>query len=61
MDAEIKLLNNAEDVKLQLSNIFGPLTEGEQPIAQTLKSLSQKLSSLQEYHTGIDDCQEDIL
>ena len=61
LDAELKLLSNAEEVKVQLGNIYVPLKEGEQPIAQTLKSLSQKLSSLQEYHPGIEDLQKRLL
>ena len=61
LDAELKLLSNAEDIKLKLADIYGPLTEGELPIAQTLKSLTQKLSSLQEYHTDIDDLQKRLL
>ena len=61
LDAELKLLSNAEEVKVQLNNIYVPLKEGEQPIAQTLKSLSQKLSSLQEYHPGIEDLQKRLL
>ena len=58
LDAELKLLSNAEDIKLRLTDIFSPLTEGEQPIAQTLKSLSQKLSSLIEYNPEIEDLQK---
>ena len=58
LDAELKLLSNAEDIKLRLTDIFSPLTEGEQPIAQTLKSLSQKLSSLMEYNPEIEDLQK---
>ncbi len=61
LDAELKLLSNAEEVKVQLGNIYAPLKEGEQPIAQTLKSLSQKLSALQEYHPGIEDLQKRLL
>lgn len=61
LDAELKLLSNAEDIKIQLGNIYNPLKEGEQPIAQTLKSLSQKLLSLQEYHPAIEDLQKRLL
>jgi DNA repair protein RecN (Recombination protein N) len=58
LDAEIKLLSNAETIKLQLNNIYTPLTGSEEPIAQNLKALSQKLGSLKEYHTDIEDLQK---
>lgn len=53
LDAELKLLNNAENVKLQLSGICYELKESEQPIVQQIRSLQNKLHSLDEYHTGI--------
>jgi DNA repair protein RecN (Recombination protein N) len=58
LDAEIKLLSNAETIKLQLSNIYTPLTGSEEPIAQNLKALSQKLGNLKEYHAEIEDLQK---
>jgi DNA repair protein RecN (Recombination protein N) len=58
LDAEIKLLSNAETIKLQLSNIYTPLTSSEEPIAQNLKALSQKLGNLKEYHADIEDLQK---
>jgi DNA repair protein RecN (Recombination protein N) len=58
LDAEIKLLSNAETIKLQLSNIYTPLTGSEEPIAQNLKALSQKLGNLKEYHADIEDLQK---
>ncbi len=57
LDAEIKLLSNAETIKQQLSNIYVPLSNSEEPIAQVLKVLSQKLGNLKEYHTEIEDLQ----
>lgn len=53
LDTEVKLLNNAENVKLQLSSICYELAESERPVVQQLKSLQNKLHSLDEYHTGI--------
>ena len=61
LDAEIKLLSNAESVKQQLGSIYGELNGGETPIAQTLKSLSQKLSSLTAYHGDIEELQKRLL
>lgn len=55
MDAELKLLGNAETVKQQLSNIYFELTGCELPISQQLKSLSNKLHSLEMYHPAIGD------
>ncbi len=58
LDAEIKLLSNAEIIKQQLGSIYAPLTNSEEPIAQILKSLSQKLGNLKQYHTDIEDLQK---
>jgi DNA repair protein RecN (Recombination protein N) len=58
LDAELKLLSNAEQVKQQLNAVYGQLSEGEQPVSQTIKSLAQKLSSLKEYHHDIEDLQK---
>jgi DNA repair protein RecN (Recombination protein N) len=61
LDAEIKLLSNAENIKLQLSGVYIPLTNSEEPIAQNLKALAQKLSGLKEYHTDIEDLQKRLV
>jgi DNA repair protein RecN (Recombination protein N) len=61
LDAEIKLLSNAENIKLQLSGVYTPLTNSEEPIAQNLKALAQKLTSLKEYHTDIEDLQKRLV
>ena len=53
LDAELKLLSNAETVKQQLSGIYFELSENEQPIVQQLKSLQNKLHSLEQYHADI--------
>ena len=53
LDAELKLLSNAETVKQQLSAISFELKESEQPLVQQLKTLYSKLHTLDEYHTGI--------
>ncbi len=61
LDAEIKILSNAEDIKMQLGAVYGVLSGGEEPIVQNLKSLSQKLSLLKEYHTAIEELQKRLL
>ena len=58
LDAEIKLLSNAENIKIQLGSIYGFLSGGEEPVTQNLKSFTQKLSALKEYHTAIEDLQK---
>ena len=55
LDAELKLLSNAEEVKQQLSAIYFELKDSEEPIVQQLKSLSNKLNSLQQFHPSIGD------
>ena len=54
LDAELKLLSNAENVKQQLGSIYFELTDSEQPIVNQLKSLQNKLGSLQQYHPAIE-------
>jgi len=55
LDAELKLLNNAEHVKQQLGTICLELNESEQPMVQQLRSLVNKLHALEQYHTGIPE------
>ena len=47
IDSELKLLNNAENIKQQLSGIYADLNENDQPIVQRLKSLHNKLKSIE--------------
>ncbi len=55
LETELKLLSNAENVKAQLSIVCTGLNESEQPVAQQLKSLSNKLTPLQEFHKEIPE------
>jgi DNA repair protein RecN (Recombination protein N) len=55
LDAELKLLSNAEEVKQQLSNIYFELKESEQPVVQQLKLLVNRLHSLRQFHSGIEE------
>ena len=61
LDAELKLLSNAENVKQQLGAIYFELKNSEHPIVQQLKSLSNKLHSLQPYHVSIEDLTKRLL
>ncbi len=53
LDAELKLLGNAESVKQQLGQVIIELDESEQPVVAHLKSLVNKLHALEQYHTQI--------
>ncbi len=53
LDAELKLLSNAENVKQELSGICYALKESEEPVVQRLKTLYSKLHALDEYHRSI--------
>ncbi len=55
LDAELKLLSNAENVKQELSSIYYALQENDEPIVQQLKSLFTKLHALDQYHKGIEE------
>lgn len=61
LDAELKLLNNAENVKQQLSAIYFELKDSDLPIVQQLKSLSNKLHSLEQYHSSIEELTRRLL
>ncbi len=54
LDAELKLLSNAENIKQQLGGIYYELKDSEQPLVQELKTLQNKLSSLHQYHPSIE-------
>ncbi len=53
LDAELKLLSNAENIKQGLSAISAVLDEGEQPMVQEMKMLVNKLRSFEQYHSNI--------
>ena len=54
LDAELKLLSNAENIKQQLNDVYFELKENEHPILQQLKTLNNKLQLLEQYHNGIE-------
>ncbi len=55
LDAELKLLSNAENIKQQLGSVYFELKESEEPLVQQLKLLCNKLMGLTQYHTGIEE------
>ncbi|MEO6489520.1 MAG: DNA repair protein RecN [Ferruginibacter sp.] len=54
LDAEIKLLSNAENIKQQLGSIYFELKDTEKPLVQQLKVLQNKLAPLQQYHPAVE-------
>ena len=54
LDIELKLLSNAENIKHQLGAICFELKESEQPVIQQIKSLSNKLHGLEQYHSALE-------
>ncbi|CAN5628293.1 DNA repair protein RecN [soil metagenome] len=61
LDVENKLLSNAENIKQQLGSIYFELKESDSPIVQQLKSLSNKLHSLEQYNPSIEDLNKRLL
>lgn len=60
IDAELKVLANAETIKSRLSTVFFELKESNEPIVQKLKSLQQKLSELSKFQAHLDELSERI-
>ena len=53
IDAEIKLMSNAENIKSTLAEIYFQMEESEQPLVQQIKSVNQKLQGLQKVYPEI--------
>jgi DNA repair protein RecN (Recombination protein N) len=58
IEAEIKLMSNAENIKSTLAEIYFALEESGQPIIQEIKSINQKLQSLQKLYPEIQKLTE---
>lgn len=58
IDAEIKLMGNAENIKSTLSDIYFMMEEGEQPLVQQIKIINQRLTTLQKVYPGIQTLNE---
>jgi DNA repair protein RecN (Recombination protein N) len=54
-DAELKMLNNAEEIKNALSNVYFELKESETPMVQQLKSLSNQLQGYSSFHSELPE------
>lgn len=55
LEAELKLLSNAENIKQQLNAVYTALKDSEMPVVQQLKSLHQKMRPLLEFHADIEN------
>lgn len=53
IDAELKLLNNAEGIKSVLAKIYFDLKENENPVVQQLKIVWNQLQNYSAYHHGL--------
>lgn len=53
LDAELKILGNAENIKATLSKVSYQLSESEEPVIQQMKSLATLLQSIQHYHPEV--------
>lgn len=61
IDAELKLMSNAENIKSILSDIYFQMEESEQPVVQQIKSIANKLQSLQDVYPEIKKLAERLL
>ncbi|MFZ1264558.1 MAG: AAA family ATPase, partial [Chitinophagaceae bacterium] len=53
IDAEMKMLSNAEGIKNALNKVYFELQESETPVVQQLKSLLNQLQAYASYHTDL--------
>jgi DNA repair protein RecN (Recombination protein N) len=61
IDAEIKLMSHAENIKSILTDIYFQMEESEQPIVQLIKSINHKLQSVQNIYPEIKSINERLL
>ena len=53
IDAELKMLSNAEGIKAALNKVYFELQESDTPLVQQLKSVLNQLNAYAAYHTAI--------
>jgi len=53
LEAELRLLENAEGIKAALSGVYASLSEGEAPMVQQLKSLAHQLQGYTDLLAGL--------
>jgi DNA repair protein RecN (Recombination protein N) len=52
-ESELKMMNNAENIKSALSLVYFEMQESDKPVIQQIKSLSNQLVSLAGFHSNI--------
>lgn len=53
IDADLKVMSNAENIKATLTKVYFELQESEQPIVQQIKTLNNQLQNLSSFHNDI--------
>ncbi len=61
IDAEIKLMSHAENIKSILADIYFQMEESEQPLVQQIKSVNHKLQFVQNIYPEIKTINERLL
>lgn len=61
IEAEIKLMSHAENIKSILSEIYFQLEESDNPVVQEIKSISNKLQTLQDVYTETQNLNERLI
>ena len=61
IDAEMKLMSNAEHIKSTLSEIYFQMEESEQPLVQQVKAVNQKLQSLLKVYPEIQSLTDRLI
>jgi len=61
IESNLKILNDAESIKIQLSSIYQVIKEGEYPLFQQVKSLANKLKIVNADTIGIEPIKERLL
>jgi DNA repair protein RecN (Recombination protein N) len=52
-EADLKVISNSENIKATLTKIYFELQESEQPVVQQIKSLSNQMQTLSNFHNDI--------
>lgn len=58
VEADLKMMSNAENIKATLTKAFFDLQESEQPVVQQIKSINNQLQSLSNFHNDINTLSE---
>jgi DNA repair protein RecN (Recombination protein N) len=53
IDAELKVMNNAEGIKGALNKVYAELQDSETPLVQQLKILANQLNAWSSFHAGL--------